>query len=83
MFGADVIHDANQKLCNEHKESKHYKLCHSHLGWIQRLCRPRKDSTEPVLPTKFPKTKSVTVAGLKCTSCCCGKATKQSDDTIS
>ena len=81
----NILDDWNDNLSIEFKEllTFHYKLTHFHKAWIQKLMRPRSKDEEPVLKTRYPKTKSVPLHGLKCDGCERGKAHRQSENVVS
>ena len=72
----DAFQNGNISLSNEHKEvaTDHFKLVHINAYWTQRLMRTHVGDEEPILPTKFPKSKSISLKGFHCTGCKCGKA---------
>ena len=44
--------------------------------------RPRTKKEKPILKTRYPKTKSISLQGLKCDSCERGKAHRRSEDVV-
>lgn len=73
LLGADVINKANKNHNNKFKEllTLYYKLTYFNIQWIQHLTRNRRGTDEPVLATKFLRTKNINVEGLQCTECNC------------
>ena len=72
----NILEENNFNLSIEYKEllTLHYKLVHFNTSWVQKLTRPRSELEEPILKTRYPKTKSVPISGLKCDGCERGKA---------
>ena len=75
----NILEENNFNLSIEYKEffTLHYKLVHFNTSWVQKLTRPRSELEEPILKTRYPKTKSVPISGLKCDGCEKGKAHRQ------